>query len=135
MILRCWLYDTGDVGCMILSVGCTGDRNVLNQASVPILHNYWCSRQDWYGNKFFWKVTFCAGFKSGTRDACTGDSGGPLACKAKNGRWYVQGVTSWGFDCGQENWPGIYTDVSVYAAWIRHTALSLGIPILNDDSL
>jgi len=49
----------------------TGYAEVLNQAEVPILHDYWCSRPDYYGNKFFKAVSFCAGYRSGGQDACS----------------------------------------------------------------
>ncbi|KAH3869718.1 transmembrane protease serine 9-like [Dreissena polymorpha] len=106
----------------------SSNANVLNQATVPILHDYWCARADWYGAKFLYQATFCAGFKSGARDSCSGDSGGPLVCKA-DGRWYVQGVTSWGYGCAQPMFPGIYTDVSVYGDWIRAAAANLSATI------
>lgn len=108
----------------------TGDRNVLNQVMLPLISDYFCSRADWYGTHFIKGVTFCAGYMGGGRDACTGDSGGPYNCK-KDGKWYVQGVTSWGFYCAQPKWPGIYTDVSKYGTWIRETMLNSGLP-LND---
>ena len=49
----------------------TGVDGVLNQAPLPILHNYWCSRPDWYGDLFHSNVSFCAGYRSGTRDSCS----------------------------------------------------------------
>lgn len=56
--------------CKYMFIG-TGKEGVLNQAAVPILHNYWCSRLDWYGASFFSDTSFCAGYISGQQDACT----------------------------------------------------------------
>jgi len=69
----------------------------------------------------------CAGTQTGARDACNGDSGGPLFTVGEDGKAKAQlGVVSWGegpFDaeaaCGHENAYGVYTRLSNYADWIK----------------
>jgi len=39
-------------------------------------------------------VKICAGSKNRKDDICTGDSGGPLACRESDGKWYLRGVAS-----------------------------------------
>lgn len=63
------------------------------------------------------KRMFCAGGIKGI-DACTGDSGCP-AMVYENGRWYVAGIVTFGKNCGQEGWPGVYTKVMYYYDWIK----------------
>ena len=65
----------------------------------------------------------CAGGGPGTSDACQGDSGGPLEVQGPAGRILV-GVVSWGIGCGMEEYPGVYTDVSRYGAWIGSRVVS-----------
>jgi len=61
---------------------------------------------------------FCAGWLEGGKDACTGDSGGPLIC-AENDRPVLRGITSWGLGCAEANAPGVYTRVEKYLDWIE----------------
>lgn len=61
----------------------------------------------------------CATGPRGGKDSCFGDSGGPLVVPAKNGKGYVQvGIVSWGPQCGNPLFPGVYTRVSSFTDWI-----------------
>ncbi|KAI4809476.1 hypothetical protein KUCAC02_018355 [Chaenocephalus aceratus] len=53
----------------------------------------------------------------------TGDSGGPLNCKGRDGKWYVQGVTSFvdGRGCNTPQKPTIFTRVASFIPWISET--------------
>ena len=66
----------------------------------------------------------CAGTTDGARDACNGDSGGPLFVSEGDERVQV-GVVSWGEGpmdasaaCGHANAYGVYTRVHNYLDWI-----------------
>ena len=62
----------------------------------------------------------CATGPRGGKDSCFGDSGGPLVVPNDNG--YVQvGVVSWGPQCGNPLFPGVYTRVASFADWIKGT--------------
>ena len=56
----------------------------------------------------------------GGKDACTGDSGGPLWIEMgrKTRRAFIVGVVSRGFNCASHNKPGIYTRVKDFIKWI-----------------
>lgn len=67
----------------------------------------------------------CAGLADGARDACNGDSGGPLFLSDKDGLTQI-GVVSWGEGpanaraaCGHANAYGVYTRLSNYLDWIK----------------
>ncbi|XP_040827136.1 vitamin K-dependent protein C [Ochotona curzoniae] len=59
----------------------------------------------------------CAGVLGDRRDACDGDSGGPMVAFFR-GTWFLVGLVSWGEGCGNLNNYGIYTKVSRYLDWI-----------------
>jgi len=70
--------------------------------------------------------------------ACQGDSGGPLMAGTRFGedfdsfRYYLTGVVSFGFKCGEPDIPGVYTRVSEYSQWI---SANLNAPYDNADLL
>ncbi|XP_044745029.1 serine protease 27 [Coccinella septempunctata] len=94
--------------------------NILRSASVPILDIEECIA--WHKVKQIsvelHEEMLCAGHKSGMRDACLGDSGGPLILQ-ENGRWTLVGITSAGFGCGEPHQPGIYHNVALSTDWIK----------------
>ncbi|KAF0306069.1 Venom protease [Amphibalanus amphitrite] len=51
------------------------------------------------------------------RDACRGDSGGPLMALS-DGSYQLVGVVSGGLGCGNPEFPGVYTKVAAYRDWI-----------------
>ena len=60
----------------------------------------------------------CAGSRDEQRrDACAGDSGGPLTAQREDGVFELVGVISIGIGCGTE-FPGLYTKVSAFNEWI-----------------
>ncbi|KAM6217465.1 vitamin K-dependent protein C [Rhynchocyon petersi] len=60
----------------------------------------------------------CAGILGDPRDACEGDSGGPMVTFFR-GTWFLVGLVSWGEGCGRLHNFGIYTKVSQYLDWIH----------------
>ncbi|XP_022654104.1 proclotting enzyme-like isoform X2 [Varroa destructor] len=66
-------------------------------------------------------IQMCAGdIEKNVKDACQGDSGGPLIRLAQDGRYRVEGVTSFGVGCAVKGMPfGGYARVSVYSSWIE----------------
>ncbi|KAK1337041.1 hypothetical protein QTO34_003086 [Cnephaeus nilssonii] len=73
----------------------------------------------------------CAGILGDPRDACEGDSGGPMVASFR-GTWFLVGLVSWGEGCGRLHNYGVYTKVSRYLDWIhghiRATAAPPGSP-------
>ncbi|CAI6343919.1 unnamed protein product [Macrosiphum euphorbiae] len=88
---------------------------ILREARVPIVGQRTCRSAYWR-----YQITdnmFCAGYRDGRSDTCSGDSGGPLLCKMR-GRWTVVGVTSFGYGCGRRSKYGIYANVANHVLWI-----------------
>ncbi|CAF1630812.1 unnamed protein product, partial [Didymodactylos carnosus] len=95
---------------------------ILKYLTVPLVDRDECARG--HRPKRIKDFHICAGFWSGGSDACSGDSGGPLACydQSQNGsRPILAGVVSWGIRCALEKTYGVYTRVSRYVTWIHNT--------------
>jgi secreted trypsin-like serine protease len=86
----------------------------LMEVDVPIVSDTSCTNS--YGSDFIARSMLCAG-ESG-RDSCQGDSGGPLLVP-DGGGWHQAGIVSWGIGCGLPTFPGVYTRVTTYAAFIN----------------
>ncbi|PNJ27658.1 coagulation factor XI [Pongo abelii] len=90
-------------------------QNTLQKAKIPLVTNEECQKR-YRGHKITHRM-ICAGYREGGKDACKGDSGGPLSCK-HNEVWHLVGITSWGEGCAQRERPGVYTNVVEYVDWI-----------------
>ena len=77
-----------------------------------------CNDRNSYNGRVKSQAMFCAAAFG--KDACFGDSGGPLIARGRNPESDVLlGIVSWGNGCGIANFPGIYSRVSTYNAWIQ----------------
>ncbi|XP_028450091.1 proproteinase E-like [Perca flavescens] len=87
----------------------------LQQALLPVVDHNICSQSDWWGSSAK-ETMVCAGGESQH-----GDSGGPLNCEGRNGKWYVQGVTSFvnGQGCNTPRKPMVFSCVATFIPWIN----------------
>ncbi|KAG5882463.1 hypothetical protein JTB14_014177 [Gonioctena quinquepunctata] len=92
---------------------------ILKSINLPIVPRDTCQnnlRKTRLGKHFELNRNFiCAGGERG-KDTCTGDGGSPLVCpiEGQEGRYYHAGIVSWGIGCGEENVPGVYTNVAPF---------------------
>ncbi|KXJ30135.1 CUB and peptidase domain-containing protein 2 [Exaiptasia diaphana] len=105
---KCWVTGWGK-----LSAG-GADPRVLMQVSVPIVSRRKC--QNSYPGQIDDSM-ICAGYDQGGRDSCQNDSGGPLVCE-QFGRFYLEGVVSWGEGCAGRLKYGVYANVRYLKRWI-----------------
>ena len=136
----------------VMGWGATGEGdtgvNKLNEVEIKYVTNDVCEEsrgtytyQDWETKE--WKTFYfnykglindydmCAidindeGF---VEDSCYGDSGGPLIIRGNDQSEDIQvGIVSWGVQCGNINFPGVYARVSHQIQWIKQTTCDLSI--------
>ncbi|CAH0760477.1 unnamed protein product [Diatraea saccharalis] len=99
----------------------------LQAVQVPVVSNEICAEAYTQYKVRIGEGTLCAGYKSGGRDACKGDSGGPLMqpILTENFKtaFYQIGVVGYGRRCGEPGYPGIYTRVTHFIPWIQEKLL------------
>lgn len=129
---ECWISGWGTIqGPLQLA------QDTLRCAETDVITNEECqTRVDGIGN--IWDGHLC--IYNGVSGACSGDSGGPLACRDSTGKYVLAGVTSWGVVAFQRNstdgtdvvcstdYPSAYTRVSEYVDWIRNIAPEIPAP-------
>ncbi|XP_039300144.1 trypsin-like [Nilaparvata lugens] len=110
--------------CTIIGWGKRKDTDhygtdILHEAQVPIVSTDEC--REVYEEYRITDNMFCAGYRGGRMDSCSGDSGGPLLCResADSLRWTIHGITSFGEGCGRRGKFGIYTRMSNYVKWTK----------------
>lgn len=91
--------------------------DMLRAIQIPIVNQNYCRKR--YRSRITARM-ICAGFNEGGKDACYGDSGGPLACwNDQNESKQLIGIVSFGRGCGSPNSPGVYARISAARDWIR----------------
>lgn len=87
---------------------------MLMQVSVPIVSEAKCKKA--YGSSIH-TSRVCAGLDRGGKDSCQGDSGGPMVFE-HNGKFFLEGVVSWGSGCASPEKYGVYARVRYLKNWI-----------------
>lgn len=99
--------------CQVAGWGATNDtlrrtQQVLRQVALPVVSQRDCLSA-YRDTRVINDLKICAGeILKGGVDACMGDSGGPLMC-VQNGVFYLHGLVSFGQECGQPGFPGVYS--------------------------
>ncbi|MCG9568185.1 S1 family peptidase [Vibrio chagasii] len=122
-----YVRDNLSAGQMLTVIG-WGDQNSsqeqysstsqLQQVNVPLVSQRDCNLGQGDGYSDIGADAFCAGYKEGGRDSCSGDSGGPIMLSTNNGHYEQLGLVSWGEGCAQPEAYGVYTNISHFADWI-----------------
>ncbi|XP_032069778.1 polyserase-2-like [Thamnophis elegans] len=105
--------------CLVAGWGRTeieSESDVLREVNVTVIARTICNDQNHYNyNQRVTMNMVCAGDESGGKDACDGDSGGPLICNGVQ-----RGIVSFGRGCGKSQYPGVYTLLTKeYSHWIH----------------
>lgn len=72
-------------------------------------------------NNVITEEMICAGEDEGGKDACGGDSGGPLTV-IMDGRYILVGLTSFGEGCARRDKPGVYTRITSFLDFLEENA-------------
>ncbi|XP_068207047.1 trypsin-1-like [Palaemon carinicauda] len=111
-----------------------GERSpILLQVHLPFLNVSKCREVYERINPVSEKMlcTYYEAKKGLAKDSCKGDSGGPLVTDGAGGRWTQVGVVSFGYGCGREGYPGVYTRITQYLLWIYLNIIKTEVTVLS----
>ncbi len=91
----------------------------LHQVEIQVMDNESCKTMLQGSNNEIDESSICALQPSSRKNACYGDSGGPLMASPKPRTFVQVGIVSRG--CGNMDLPNIYTRVSSFSDWIAST--------------
>lgn len=137
------LSDSGDDGVRVLGWGASGPNSdsgseyefpyTLQQAALDFVPLNEC-KSFYNRDELFSDSMVCAHEPepetSIGEDTCVGDSGGPLFLEHAGADW-VTGITSWGFDCGDPDFPGVYTEIRDYVDWLEAITADATAPVVD----
>ena len=111
--------------------------DLLMQVDVPIISNPECRRS--YGSTVSAGMV-CAGYSNGGKDACTGDSGGPLMVPDGLGSYALAGIVSWGkglrpgklLRCLHAGFPPMLHGYPIMSIWGSNAEITTVTPVTND---
>ncbi|RKZ42076.1 MAG: hypothetical protein DRQ49_03070 [Gammaproteobacteria bacterium] len=92
----------------------------LQRVEVPIVSNETCQTTMDAFDENITENMLCAGSQERRKDACFGDSGGPLLIHDGE-QWTQIGVVSFGIDCAMPNQYGVYARISAFLDFIDTT--------------
>ncbi|KAH8400947.1 hypothetical protein KR009_001969 [Drosophila setifemur] len=93
----------------------------LREVEVMVIPQEECRSNTTYKPGQITDNMMCAGYiVEGGKDACGGDSGGPLQTTfdEQPGQYQLAGIVSWGVGCARPQSPGVYTRVNQYLRWL-----------------
>ncbi|KAM6443875.1 mannan-binding lectin serine protease 1 isoform 2-T2 [Liasis olivaceus] len=97
--------------------------DALMEIEIPLIDHGVCREAYAKLQKIVTNDMICAGEEQGGKDACSGDSGGPMvAWSNRTGQWQLIGTVSWGDGCGLQNRYGVYSNILLSLPWIRQVA-------------
>uniref|UniRef100_A0A0A1WSZ4 Trypsin 3A1 n=2 Tax=Zeugodacus cucurbitae TaxID=28588 RepID=A0A0A1WSZ4_ZEUCU len=103
--------------CLVIGHGMTNDKEQdstqLQEVWVPVLSRAVCQLMYLRVTRIT-RYMMCAA--DAGKDSCSGDSGGPMVCNGK-----LAGIVSFGVECADPRYPGVYTDISSVYSFIEST--------------
>ncbi|XP_076050905.1 neurotrypsin-like [Oratosquilla oratoria] len=93
--------------------------NVPNVARLQIFQKEQCIGPNQRDAIAVRSNTVCAGDLLGGESICNGDSGSPMTCLGKDGRWHIHGIASTVVGCGLYGYPPLFAKVTKFLRWIQ----------------